>query len=256
MDAGRPRDPWAPRGPWSGQTSWRHGLRQVRGSLLVLLALPLAPTLLVNALGGSGKQVLGTLLGMGGVALAVRALRGGHGRKRAAVLTGLATALLAAMAAHVPVVGAVLFGVMAWFGAMLLYEGVADPVPQPVPVPKSAAAPDALAVPRGRLAALAAGPAVLRPAVSGLQDLLAELERQPAALSESRRFLNIQLDGLERIVARLRAGAEPGPALNTLVAEMAEGSAALRTRLRAAESEALDIQIKVLSERLREEGFA
>jgi hypothetical protein len=37
---------------------------------------------------------------------------------------------------------------------------------------------------------------------------------------------------------------------------MAEGSGALRNRIRAAESEALDIQIKVLSDRLRQEGFA
>lgn len=251
---GSTRDPWAPSGPWSGPPSWRHGLRQVRGALLVMLALPLAPALLVNLIGGSGRQVVGTLLGMGGVALALRALRGGHGRKRAALLMGLGVVLLAALAAKVPVVGAVLFGAMAWFGTMLLYEGV--PEPEPAPVATAPVAPDLFATPRGRLAALFAGPAVLRPAVSGLQDLLAELERQPAALPEVRRFLNIQLDGLERIVTRLHAGAEPTPALGALVAEMAEGSAALRVRLRAAESEALDIQIKVLSERLREEGFA
>jgi hypothetical protein len=225
----------------------------LRGALLVLLALPLAPALLLNLIGGSGRQMVGTLLGIGGIVLALRALRGGHGRHRAAILMGVGTGLLALMAAQVPALGAVIFGLMAWFGTSLLYEGVPDAEPAPAPVP---APPDPFAVPRGRLAALAAGPARLRPAVAGLQELLAEMERQPGALPEARRFLNIQLDGLERIVGRLQAGAEPPAALDTLVADMAEGSATLRGRLRAAESEALDIQIKVLSERLRQEGFA
>jgi hypothetical protein len=141
----------------------------MRGSLLVLLALPLAPALLINLIGGSGRQMTGTLLGIGGIVLALRALRGGHGRKRAAILMGVGTALLAAMAAQVPVLGAMIFGAMAWFGTVLLYEGVPDAEPVVAPVPP---APDPLAVPRGRLAALAAGPARLRPAVLGLQELL------------------------------------------------------------------------------------
>lgn len=248
-----PGSAWGPAGPWKGPPPLRHGLRQLRGALLVLLALPLAPTLLINLIGGSGRQMVGTLLGIGGIALALRALRGGHGRHRAAILMGVGTGLLALMAAQVPALGAVIFGLMAWFGTSLLYEGVpdAEPVPAPVPAP-----PDPFAAPRGRLAALAAGPARLQPAVLSLRELLAEMERQPGTLPEARRFLNIQLDGLERIVFRLQAGAEPPPALDELVADMAAGSATLRGRLRAAESEALDIQIKVLSERLRQEGFA
>ncbi|MDB5370609.1 MAG: hypothetical protein JWP20_2167, partial [Roseomonas sp.] len=96
----------------------------------------------------------------------------------------------------------------------------------------------------------------LRPAVLSLQELLAELARRPEALLDSRRFLNIQIDGLERIAARLGAGAEPPATLGALLDDMTRGSAQLRDRLRAAESEALDIQVKVLSERLRQEGFA
>ncbi|MFD1110471.1 hypothetical protein [Pseudoroseomonas ludipueritiae] len=249
-----PGSPWGSGGPWSGPVPLRRGLRQMRGALLVMLALPLAPALLINLIGGSGRQMVGTLLGIGGIVLALRALRGGHGRHRAAILMGVGTGLLALMAAQVPVLGAVIFGAMAWFGTSLLYEGVPDAEPAPAPPPPPA--PDPFAAPRARLTALAAGPERLRPAVAGLQELLAEMERQPGALPEARRFLNIQLDGLERIVARLRAGAEPPAALDALVAEMAEGSAMLRSRLRAAESEALDIQIKVLSERLRQEGFA
>jgi hypothetical protein len=240
------RGPWGPStwagrpsgGPWSGAPSPRDGLRRVRGALLVLLALPLAPALLVNLIGGSGEQVAGTLLGIGGIALALRALRGGQGRKRAALL-----------------LGAVMFGLMAWFGALLLYEGV--PEPEPVAVPAAPVVPDPLAPPRARLLALDnTTSSRLRPALFGLRELLVELERRPDALPDSRRFLNLQLDGLERIARSLEAGAEPPPSLDRLVQEMAEGSGALRNRIRAAESEALDIQIKVLSDRLRQEGFA
>jgi hypothetical protein len=257
------RGPWGPStwagrpsgGPWSGAPSPRDGLRRVRGALLVLLALPLAPALLVNLIGGSGEQVAGTLLGIGGIALALRALRGGQGRKRAALLLGAATALMAGLAAQVPVLGAVMFGLMAWFGALLLYEGV--PEPEPVAVPAAPVVPDPLAPPRARLLALDnTTSSRLRPALFGLRELLVELERRPDALPDSRRFLNLQLDGLERIARSLEAGAEPPPSLDRLVQEMAEGSGALRNRIRAAESEALDIQIKVLSDRLRQEGFA
>jgi hypothetical protein len=68
--------------------------------------------------------------------------------------------------------------------------------------------------------------------------------------------LTVQLDGLERIALRLRAGAAPPAELDALVEEMARASAGLRGRLRAEQQDALEIQIKVLSDRLRQEGFA
>ncbi|MBO1073927.1 hypothetical protein [Roseomonas marmotae] len=268
--------PWR-QGPWSGAVDgvwgrrdgtppgevpapapgWAAWLTHLRGALLVLLALPLAPTLLLNLIGGSQRLIAGTLLGLGGVALALRALRGGHGRKRAALMMGVGTGLLAGMSAQVPPLGAVIFGGMAWLGTALLYEGVPEPEPVAAPAPPPPPpAPDPLAMPRGRLLALEPAPERLRPATASLRELLDEMARQPDALPEARRFLNIQLDGLERIAIRLRAGAEPPEALDVLVAEMARGSETLRGRLRAAEREALEIQIKVLSERLREEGFA
>ena len=229
-------------------------LVRMRGAWLLLLALPLGPALLFNLIGGTPRSVTGMVLGLGGLALAVRSLRRGKSRQ-AAALVGVATGLLALMAAHVPAVGAVVFGAMAWFGMSLLYEGAPAPEPEPVPAPPPR--PDALAAPRARLAALVTrGPARLRPAVFSLQELLAEMERQPEPTPEARRFLNIQIEGLERISTRLSAGAEPPVALETLLEDMTRGSTSLRERLRAQESEALDIQIKVLSDRLRQEGFA
>jgi hypothetical protein len=228
-------------------------LVQMRGAWLLLLALPLGPALLFNLMGGSSRPIVGTVLGIGGLALAVRALRRGKGRQ-AAALVGVATGLLALLAAHVPAVGAVVFGAMAWFGMSLLYEGAPAPDPEPVPAPPPRH--DSLAAPRARLAALAQGPARLRPAVSSLQELLAEMDRQAEPTPDARRFLNIQVEGLERITARIAAGAEPPGALDALLQDMVRGSTGLRERMRTQESEALDIQIKVLSDRLRQEGFA
>lgn len=227
-------------------------LRRLRGTVLVVLAMPLAPALLFNLLGGDERRLVGTLLGLGLAGLALRDLRRGRIR-RAAVLTGLATGLAAHLAALVPGLGAVVLGLMAGFGAQLLYADA--PPPEPV-LPPAPPAPDPLAVPRARLTGLQAADPRLRPATLALGGLLAELDRRPGALPEARRFLNLQLDGLERIATRLRAGATPPESLPALIDEMARGSGAMREKLVHAENEALEIQVKVLAERLREEGYA
>ncbi|HWL83560.1 MAG TPA: hypothetical protein VNR89_21615 [Roseomonas sp.] len=232
--------------------------RQLRGALLVLTALPLVPALLFNLIGGAQKPILGTLLGLGLLALAVRKLRRGHLRP-AALLVGAATAVVAGTAGHVAPVAAVVFGAMAYFGTRLLYTD-AEPAevepPQPEPQPAPAPRIDPLTAPRARLAALEGADVRLRPALAALREVFTELERRPEAGSEARRFLNLQLDGLERIDARLRLGAEPPESLSRLVEDMARGSTALRDRIRAEESAALEIQVKVLADRLREEGYA
>jgi hypothetical protein len=217
--------------------------------LLLLLAAPLPLALLFNLIGGAQRPILGVLLGIGGIVLALRALRRGR-PKHAAILVGVGTGLLAALACNAPVLAALVFGAMAFLGTRLLYEGVPEAAPE---VP---ARPDLLAVPRSRLATLGSAPSRLRPAVVALGELLGELEQRPDPLPEARRFLTVQLDGLERIAQKLRAGAVPPVALDELVEEMARASAALRGRLRAEQQDALEIQVKVLSDRLREEGFA
>ncbi|ONG58303.1 hypothetical protein BKE38_02960 [Pseudoroseomonas deserti] len=228
--------------------------RQFRGTMLVLVALPLAPALLVNLISGAQRPLLGLLLGLGLLGLALHRLRRGR-IARAALLAGVATGLIAGMAAGVPPLGAVVFGLMGFFGAKLLYAEAPPAVVEP-PAPPPPPAPDLLEVPRARLAALAASDARLRPAVAALRELMAELALRPSGLGEARRFMNLQLDGLERIDTTLGRGAEPPPRLDTLVEDMARGSIQLRDRLRAAETEALEIQVKVLADRLREEGYA
>jgi len=235
---------------------FRLQFRQLRGALLVMAALPLVPALLFNLIGGEEERILGTLLGLGLLALGIRKLRRGRLRG-AALLVGAATGIAAGMAGQVAPVAAVVFGAMAFFGTQLLYAHAPaaeaePPPPQPAPEPR----PDPLTAPRARLATLDGADARLRPALAALHELVAELERRPEATGEARRFLNLQLDGLERIDARLRQGAEPPESLPRLVEDMARGSAALRDRLRAEENAALEIQVKVLADRLREEGYA
>ena len=85
--------------------------------------------------------------------------------------------------------------------------------------------------------------------------MLDEFERRPERLEEARRFLAVNLDGLERIAGRLAAGAEPPPGLPGLLREMEGAATDLRSRLKEEESAALAVQVKVLGDRLRGEGF-
>jgi hypothetical protein len=92
----------------------------------------------------------------------------------------------------------------------------------------------------------------VHPMASVLDDLVARPERLPLA----RRFLAVHLDGLERITERLQAGATPPATLAPLLDELTRTAAELRDKVRREESEQLEIQVKVLSDRLKQEGFA
>jgi hypothetical protein len=228
-------------------------LRQLRGTVLVLLALPLGPALLASLLSGDQRMMLGNILGIGLLVLALRLLRRGRIRP-AAIATALATAFVAHLAAQLSPLGAVIFGAIAFFGASLLYADA--PAPELPPEPAPPPAPDPLDLPRARFAALSGADSRLHPAICAAQGLLQELEQRPGTLPDARRFLSLQLDGLERIESRLRAGAIPPESLPMLIDDMARGSTAMRDRLRTAETEALEIQVKVLADRLRQEGYA
>jgi len=238
----------------SAESLFRHmaaQLRRLRGTWLVLVALPLMPALIFSLVGGQQRPMLGLLAGLALLALALLRLRRGRLRS-ASVLVGLATAVIAATAGGIVPLGAAVFGLMAFFGTALFYKEAPPAVTEPVPPP----APDPLDRPRERILALEGADARLRPALLALRALVSEMALRPMGVSEARRFLNLQLDGLERIESRLRLGAEPPESLPRLIDDMARGSFTLRDRLRAAESEALEIQVKVLNDRLREEGYA
>jgi hypothetical protein len=86
--------------------------------------------------------------------------------------------------------------------------------------------------------------------------VLDDLGAHPDRITEARRFLAVHLDGLDRIRERLEAGAEPPPGLPKLIDDLTMAADDLREKIRAEQSAALDIQVKVLSERLRQEGYA
>ncbi len=228
--------------------------------LLPFTVLPLLPATLFNLFAGREVALLGCLLGIFLPMLATWLMR--RGRKgdagRAALAMGAAAAIVAALGAGAGPVAALILGLAAWGGTTLLYAEIAEAPPPPEP--PAPAGPRPLDDARARLARIgdiAVGFPRLRllPVAAAIAAVLDEFERRPERLEEARRFLAVNLDGLERIAARLAAGAEPPPGLPVLLAEMERAAVDLRTRLREEESAALAVQVKVLGDRLRGAGY-
>jgi hypothetical protein len=248
----RPEDAWR-----ETRARMEDGVARVRagtrGLLLPMFTWPLLPDAMIEVAQGDTRGVVAALLGLGLPLLAVRKLRRGRAgdTNRAAVLTGVATGLVAGLGAATGPVIAVLLGAGAWFGTRLLYDGaVVEAEPPPPPTP-----PGPLEEARARLARVVSVPQ-LAGAAGAMAGVLDDLDSRPERLTEARRFLIVHLDGLERIAARLEAGAEPPPGLPRLLDDLQSAADELREKLRAEETAALDIQVKVLSERLRQEGYA
>jgi len=215
---------------------------------------------------------------------------------RAAVLMGVSAGVAALVAAKVGVVGALVLGGLAWGGTRLLLDGVgaaeaegaaaeaeamearARAAQARAAEARAAEARAAEAPSEGSENAAPAIPVVLRDAMArlarieaaaaGLRDsrllaagqamgeVVAELLLRPERLPAARRFLTVQLEGLERVTAGLSAGATPPPGLPRLLDDMRDAAMRLRQDMRRAADEELDIQVRVLSARLREEGYA
>lgn len=228
--------------------------------LLPFTILPLLPATLFNLFAGREWALLGCLIGIFLPMVATWLMR--RGRKgdaaRAALAMGAATATVAFLAADAGPVAAVILAIGAWGGTSLLYAEVKEV--EPPPEPTTPPAPGPLDDARARLLRIrqvaARFPALpLAPVAAAIAAVLDEFERRPERLAEARRFLGVNLDGLERIASRLDAGAEPPPGLRDLLREMEAAATDLRTRLREEESAALAVQVKVLGDRLRGEGF-
>lgn len=255
--------PWT-NGPGGPQASERGGpVFGWRVWLLPLFLWPLFLDVLVELFTGGARGLVGALLGLGFAwAAAARMARGQAGDlQRGAILMGVAGGITAGLAAGIFVPVAVAMGFGAWAGTRLL---TADLAAHEAPAPSPASPPpadDPLEGPRAQIARiLAAAPhlphaALLIEAAGAMQGVVDDLALRPARSPEARRFLNIHVDGLARIVDRLEAGAEPPPTLPALLADLAASARRLRAELREAETEALDIQVKVLSDRLRQEGL-
>lgn len=249
-------------GGWLGE-QLRRQRTLWRGLLLPAFSAPLwLDVPLEVILGHEPRHLVGTLLGIGLPWLAVATLR--RGRRgdinRAAVIMGVATGLTAGLAAGMPALTAVLLGGGAWFGTRLLYDGAFVEAEPPPPPPEPVAEPAPVTEARARLARIRTAAARLDDArlqgVAGaMAGVLDDLTQRPDRLPQARRFLNVHLDGLERITRRLEAGATPPESLPALLVELERTAQELREHLRREETEALEVQVQVLSDRLRQEGY-
>lgn len=226
--------------------------------LLPMFFWPLLLDIPVEIIRGNSRHLVGSLLGLGLAWFAAGMMAQGR-RRQGTKLFGVAAGLTAGLAAGISPPIAVALGFGAWFGARLLTEDLPQVEPPPPPPEPEVAKPDPLYGPRaqlGRITNLAPqlplGPLLLG-AAGAMQGVVEELEARPARLHEARRFLAVHLDGLSRIVDRLEAGAAPPETLPSLLNDLTASAHKLRGELRVAESEALDIQVKVLAERLRQE---
>ncbi|WP_458096653.1 hypothetical protein [Roseomonas sp. WA12] len=246
----------AARSPYRGHDRLPRWWTGLRGVPIALFAIPLVPAFFLALASGEGRLIGGCIAGLAGVGLAMSRLaraRSGDAR-RASVLLGVGTGLAAGFAGGTGAIGAVVLGLMAWGGARLLYEGVteaAPPPPRPAPPP-----PGPLDPMRARIAALRGADPRLLPAADAMGGLLDELALRPDAAGQARRVLAVGVDGLERIGARLAQGATPPEALPVLVDDLARAARQSAEDLRGAETEALAIQVKVLQDRLHQEGIA
>ncbi|MBW6397449.1 hypothetical protein KPL78_06295 [Roseomonas sp. HJA6] len=228
--------------------------------LLPFTVLPLLPATLVNLFAGREWALLGCVLGIALPMIATWLMRRGRAgdAQLAAGAMGAAAALVAFLAAEAGPVAALLLGAGAWGGTRLLYTGVTEVVP--LPPPTAPLPPGPLDDARARLVlvietARRVPEPRLVPVAVAIGAVLDEFERRPERLEEARRFLGVNLDGLERIAARLSAGAEVPPGLPTLLREMEASARDLRSRLREQESAALAVQVKVLGDKLRQAGY-
>ena len=238
------------------------GLRaRWRGYGLPIFASPLLPAGLIAAIGGDEQIVLGSVLGFGASLLAARVLRRGRqgDTNRAAWITAVGTGLAAHFAADLGTIFPFLMAGGALVGTRLMYTALPETAPPPLPEPPPPP-PGPIEESRARLARIEAVAARLAdPRLRGVADamegVLDDLTARPDRLPMARRFLTVHLDGVERIVQRLEAGAEAPGNLPSLLDELTRTATELRGRLRHEETEALEIQVKVLSDRLHEEGY-
>lgn len=229
--------------------------------LLPFTVLPLLPATLFNLFAGREWALFGCLIG---IALPMAATwlmrRGREGDARLAALAmGGAAAVVALLGAEAGPVAALLLAIGAWGGTTLLYAGVEE-APPPAIAPPPPPEPEALRDARARLHTLmerAQGLAMprLMPPILAMNGVLDDLARRPERIAEARDLLALHLDGLERITARLAAGAEPPAGLPSLLVDLEAAARDLRTRLQEQESMALAVQVKVIGDRLRRDGY-
>ncbi len=269
-----------PRQDWSERfRRFRHGQR---GWALFVLSAPLLVTAVVGlasgnlaVLGGAGGAwamiVGGTVLARRGFAAEAEGREPPRGfRAKLAALAGVGTGLAAWLAVgHNPIVAG-LFGLGAAVAIRLLYGADQKPPPPPEPAPKLEGDAAIIAEARARIARLDQAAAAVpqrdfAEAMARLASLarriVAEAEADPADLRRARRFLAITLEAAEGVANRYvethRDIANPALEENfrLLLSDLEQAFTAQLAALRESDVRALEVDIAVLQQRLREEGI-
>jgi hypothetical protein len=261
-----------------------------KAAALFLLPLPLLVALVANLVGGNATRTAFTAGGLaalwtaGGLALRALAAEARYllgerldppavpWKLLSAVLTAAGVAFSAIAGGHTWAMAAV-FATLAVLGHLAFYGR--DLRPPRIRV-ADVEGIDRLAVTvqlkqaharlRGIVVAAAANPVLeLRERLTHIAELghgiLDEIERDPAKATRARRFLNVYLDGAERIsaeYARTHVNAsnqELEQNFRRLLTEMETTFAEQRRRLAEKDLTALDVDIEVLHARLKGEGI-
>jgi hypothetical protein len=264
---------------WERARRFRHGQR---GWSLFLLSAPLfvtaltglvtlTPSVFAGAGAAWGLILAGTIAARRGFAAEAEGRPGPRRfRTTLAAMVGAGTGLAALLAANAGLIVAGLLGLGAAAGVRLLYGP--DPVPPAPPEPEKPLEGDAAVIAEakariGRLERAAAAvpqrdfaEAIARIAALGRR-IVAEAESDPADLRRARRFLAITLEGAEGVANRYvethRGLASPVLEENfrTLLADLEQSFAQQLATLKESDVRALDVDIAVLQQRLREEGM-
>ncbi|MCU0838340.1 MAG: 5-bromo-4-chloroindolyl phosphate hydrolysis family protein [Rhodospirillales bacterium] len=257
---------------------------------LYLLPLPLVLDAVLSLWFGNFHGVLSSSIGYALFVAAAQAVRQGSQQEAAvrrrpralarrwpwkslgAVLAGIATAVTAAASAGHDLGVAVAFGVAAGLGARLVYG--ADPPLRAEAVAGAAGNGDdvqqALATAYGRLDRIEAIAAALpsrefqqrlRTIGRQLATLLAMIEQEPANFALSRRFLNVYLDHSLDVMEKYSrvfprgASAELEHNFRSLLVDIENTCDQQHRSLVQRDLMDLDVQIEVLSQRLRQDGL-
>lgn len=279
--------------PGTGKMFDKRELRRLRakfdGLLIFLLTWPLLlkavfslwtdePGLLVASGGGWLLFMLGALLCRRGRRMELqeweRSMRSGRGRRLKTAgggVIGLATVVTALFAAGHGLPTALAFGVLATLGYFLLYGDAPGGAAVRRRIPQGAG-DEAAALLReawGRLDGIEAASRRIASGefrqrlghiVGGAERILKLVAEDPRDLRRARKFLTVYLQGAHRITedyARTHASGAPAELeqnFRTLLVEMQNTCEDQYTKLLQHDSSDLEVQIEVLSARLRREG--
>lgn len=260
----------------------------LKAALLYLFVWPLPIAVLLALLRGDGRLLLGTALPFGLVLAAAWLVgRGISAREEdkapegfprpfsaAAVLTGGAAFFTAFFAGGYSALFAAGFGLAAGAGVALLYGGDGAAAKPSLPdgiAPFSADERRLIDQAKARIASLEAASAKLASAefrsrldrvARWARAVVDEIERDPRDLRRARKSLTVYLEGAERVTAKYlathpRAGDQAGTledGYRRLLDELERAFAEQHGKLLQNDTLDLDVQIEVLTKRLRQEG--